>query len=111
MALGDRLLLTKLPTAFSRLILYLFMMLLSGFTNSALSVIFAFYLIPFGVAFFIILTLLKNIKSFAGFLEQCKSRSRLLYFGMLSILFVLSSLLVVLILNLKYIVTGKGFLE
>lgn len=87
------------------------MTLLSGFTLSAVFVIVAFYFILFGVAFFIMLTLLKNIKSFANFLQECKSRSSLQYYGMLAVFFVLSSLLVVLITNLRYIVSGKGFLE
>ncbi len=88
------------------------MTLLSGFTLSAVFGDCSILLLSSWSCFLYHAHLIEEYQiTFANFLQECKSRSSLQYYGMLAVFFVPSSLLVVLITNLRYIVSGKGFLE
>lgn len=87
------------------------MILLSGFTTSALIVILGIYLVVAALAFMLVFALLLNIKPFVLFLERNKEKSKLRYYSIILLLFILNTILVAFIIYLNYEVSGKGLLE
>jgi hypothetical protein len=87
------------------------MIFLSGFTNSALVAIAGIYLVISALVFMLVFAFLLNIKPFVLFLERNKEKSQLRYYSIILLLFILNTILVTLIIYLKYAISGKGLIE
>jgi hypothetical protein len=87
------------------------MVLLTGFTTSAMLVILALYLFMSLAVFGILMAILSNIKSFNLFLKRYKNKSLNQYYLILFLLFIASTGLLIGILYLRYAVSHNGLLE
>jgi hypothetical protein len=87
------------------------MVLLTGFTLSAVLVILAIYLFISLAVFGILMAILSNVKSFNMFLKKYKDKSLNQYYLVIFLLYILNTVLVVGFIYLRYLILNRGFLE
>ena len=88
------------------------MILLSGFSMSAVLVIMGIYLlITLAIFGFLMIILVNNIEPFKLFLKKYKNQSKGKYYGILLLLYIACSLIVHGFLYLRYLNSGHGFLQ
>jgi hypothetical protein len=87
------------------------MVLLTGFTFSALMVILAIYLFISLAVFGIVMAILSNVKSFNTFLKKYKDKSVNQYYLVILLLFIANTLLLMGFIYLRYLILNRGFLE
>ena len=87
------------------------MTLLSGFTDSAVMVIFALYLLMALVVYGVLFAILYNFPSFNRWRARLKAKSLALYWGGLFLLYVVSLLLTTAFIVIRQQIVGEGLLE
>lgn len=87
------------------------MILLSGFTNSALLAVFAIYLAISFVVFMLMMALLNQFTGFKRFLQDQKAKSHARYTWTLIALFIASFALLSGILYIRYLLLNRGLFE
>jgi hypothetical protein len=87
------------------------MVLLTGFTFSALMVVLAIYLFISLAVFGILMAILSNVKSFNTFLKKHKDKSLNQYYLVILLLYIASTLLVIGFIYFRYLILNRGFLE
>ena len=87
------------------------MVLLTGFTFSALMVILAIYLFISLAVFGILMAILSNVKAFNTFLKKYKDKSKNQYYLVILLLFTANTILIIGFIYLRYLILNKGLLE